>query len=240
MASAVAAGLLAVPGIASADPSAGATDTPSATGSAPSPDPVSPDPRAMAAHDAAAAPGRSLTWQNAADVDNRREGRNSFRVSFRVENGTGERLTADNRATAHAACSGCRTVALAFQVGIFTGSEASVTADNTSVAVNETCDACVTFAGAQQFLLLTDHPLRITPDGQRRLAAVRAALHRLAASDATAEAIQQALPAAQAEVVDVLTRETRLAHRHGVLRSRQTVCDVHGRRRDHVQVQPID
>jgi hypothetical protein len=204
--------------------------------------PSTEGPTAAAPADAppAARPwGRALSWRNAAQLDNHKDGRNRSRVAFSVENGSGDRLTAENQAVAHADCSRCRTVALAFQVGIFTGRAPSVSASNASLALNESCDACVTFAAAQQFLLVTDRPLRFTRAGQWRLAAVRTALRRLAASPATDAQLQRALADLEAEVVDVLTSETRLAHRHALLRFRETDCDRLGRRHELVRVRPV-
>jgi putative peptide zinc metalloprotease protein len=216
---AVAAGLLAV--VAAGPLAAGA-----APGAAASPAALTPA-------------GRSLTWENAAAVDNRKDAGNRFQVAFGVENGEGDQLTASNRAVAHADCTACRTVALAFQVGIFTSQAPSVVADNVSDALNETCDACVTFAAAQQFLLVTDRPLRLSRAGQWRLAAVRLHLRRLAASRASTAEIQQALPGIETEVIDILTSQARLAHRHAVLRYRQGVCDVPGHRHDRARVQLV-
>ena len=185
------------------------------------------------------AAGSALSWQNRAEVDNQRDRKNRYQVAFRVENGRGDQLTASNLAVAHADCTGCRTVALAVQIGILTSSMPSVSADNTSIAVNETCEACVTFAAAQQFLLVTDRPLQITRAGQARLAAIRTQLRRLAASRATAAQVQQGLAVLEGQVFEVLASQTRLAHRHAVLRLRQTVCDALGRRHSRTRVQPV-
>jgi putative peptide zinc metalloprotease protein len=64
-----------------------------------------------------------------------------------------------NEAWALASCTGCRTVAIAFQVVLAVGSSPVVTPVNAAVAVNNECQACVTHALALQLVAtLTRQP----------------------------------------------------------------------------------
>ncbi|MGY1640579.1 hypothetical protein ACI782_05525 [Geodermatophilus sp. SYSU D00703] len=75
-----------------------------------------------------------------------------------------------NEAYALAACTGCRTVAVAFQVVVLLGSVDVVVPENVAVAVNYACIDCVTYALATQLVVSVPGPL----DGEaaRELAAI--------------------------------------------------------------------
>jgi putative peptide zinc metalloprotease protein len=64
-----------------------------------------------------------------------------------------------NEAYALASCTGCRTVAVAFQVVLLVGSVDVVVPQNVSAAVNYACVECVTYALATQLVVTVPGPL---------------------------------------------------------------------------------
>lgn len=170
-----------------------------------------------------------LHWNNRAQVRNDDDGRTRSRVAYSFRYLRAQQLSAANEATALASCTGCRTVALALQVGIVTGRAPVVRADNRAVAVNTECSGCVTYASAGQFLLVTDEPLRLTLAGRGRLAAVSTRLRILAVSRTPVSDLEAQVAQLHAEVIEVLSNETRRAHRRGLLKIGRTDCDRRGR-----------
>ncbi|MCW2636291.1 MAG: hypothetical protein JWQ99_2658 [Blastococcus sp.] len=75
-----------------------------------------------------------------------------------------------NEAYAVASCTGCRTVAVAFQVVLMVGSVDVAVPQNLSAAVNYACVECVTYALATQLVVTV--PGRLSDAGARDLAAI--------------------------------------------------------------------
>ena len=90
----------------------------------------------------------------------------SFALVWADENTAVQR----NEAYALARCTGCRTVAVAFQVVLVLGSVDVVVPQNTAVAVNYLCVECVTYALATQLVVSVPGPL--SDEGFRELAAI--------------------------------------------------------------------
>jgi putative peptide zinc metalloprotease protein len=90
-----------------------------------------------------------------------------------------------NEAYALASCTGCRTVAVAFQVVLVVGPADVIVPQNVAVALNYQCSGCLTYALATQ--LVVSLPGR--PEGD-----TRAALDRLWARIAAESATLQQLP----------------------------------------------
>jgi hypothetical protein len=78
----------------------------------------------------------------------------------------GQAATSANIASAVSTdCTGCRAVAVAFQVIILTGSPNVVTPANAAVAANGNCTNCDSFAFAYQDVVSTAGPATLSPAG---------------------------------------------------------------------------
>ena len=110
---------------------------------------------------------------NQAVAVNTEDGASVFRLAFSVRHVTDGTVDQENLAFAYASCTDCRTVALAFQVVIVVGDANYVAPVNQSAAINDQCAECLTFASATQIVIGVDGPVVFTPEGRRRLAALR-------------------------------------------------------------------
>ncbi len=127
-----------------------------------------------------------------------------YDVSFALVWADGDTAVNRNEAYALASCTGCTTVAVAFQVVLLVGSVDVVVPQNAAVAVNYACVECVTQALATQLVVSLDGPL--DAEGQEALAAVWAELQAFAAEVpglALAE-IRDRLTAYEARIVEVV------------------------------------
>ena len=145
---------------------------------------------------------------NLALAINTADGASIFRLAFAVRAITGEVVDQTNTAVALASCQDCSTVALAFQV-LLVFDQSSVIAENRATAVNLACQACVTFAAATQLILGFDQPMRLTEEGERRVAELHQRLLALEAEADSrgAEALAAAVTEAKAELVDIFAEE---------------------------------
>lgn len=112
-------------------------------------------------------PGRG---DNQALAVNTTDGSVRYDVSFSLVWADGDTALNKNEAYAFARCTGCTTVAVAFQVVLVAGSVDVVVPQNLSAAVNYGCVQCVTEALATQLVVSVPGPL--SDDAAQRLAAV--------------------------------------------------------------------
>ena len=80
------------------------------------------------------------------------------------------------------ACTGCTSVAVAFQAVLVTGNPSTVAPGNAAVATNDGCSSCTSYAFAYQYVLSVRGPAYLDPSAQQQLAAMRAQIADLAAS----------------------------------------------------------
>jgi hypothetical protein len=79
----------------------------------------------------------------------------------------GDNLQSENVASAYSHdCTDCRTVAVAVQAVLVSGSPSTSEPKNVAVALNERCTRCTTFAYAYQYVVPTDGTVHL--DGQAR------------------------------------------------------------------------
>jgi putative peptide zinc metalloprotease protein len=90
---------------------------------------------------------------NQALAVNTADGSVAYDVSFALVWADGDTAVSRNEAYAVASCTGCRTVAVAFQVVLLIGSVDVVVPENVSAAVNYACVECVTHALATQLVV---------------------------------------------------------------------------------------
>jgi putative peptide zinc metalloprotease protein len=95
----------------------------------------------------------------------------------------GQTVGSENLAQATSVnCTGCSTIAVAFQTVVATGNPSVVAPHNAAVAVNGGCTSCSTYAYAYQYVLTTTGTAYLGPTGVTQLAAIRAEVSDLAAS----------------------------------------------------------
>jgi putative peptide zinc metalloprotease protein len=115
-------------------------------------------------------PAPAAEGDNQALAVNTTDGSVAYDVSFALVWADGDTALQRNEAYAFASCTGCRTVAVAFQVVVLVGSVDVVVPQNISAAVNYACVECVTYALATQLVVSTPGPL--SDGGMARLAQV--------------------------------------------------------------------
>ncbi|WP_392544051.1 hypothetical protein [Oryzobacter telluris] len=84
---------------------------------------------------------------------NTTDGSTQYDVALALVWADGDRVLNTNEAYAFASCTGCRTVAVAFQVVLISGQADVVVPQNLSGAVNYACVECLTFALATQLVV---------------------------------------------------------------------------------------
>ena len=153
-----------------------------------------------------AAPAHAQGDTTAALAVNTTDGSSLFDFAFQVRKTMKDAVEHTNAAVAYANCTECSTVAISFQV-VLSGDPDTVTPTNLAVALNEQCASCLTAAFAYQFVVAGDGHIRLTGEGQRRLAQLRKRLRALEDQDLTIEQLKAELGAAADEIRDVLATE---------------------------------
>ncbi len=103
-------------------------------------------------------PAPPAAGDNQAVVANWTDGARRFDLSADLQWDEDDSITQANRAYALAMCTGCRTVAAAFQIVVATVPNRVAVPENLAVAVNNKCVSCVTEAVAVQLVLTLDGP----------------------------------------------------------------------------------
>lgn len=128
-------------------------------------------------------------------------------VQYRVD--ADGRVDPINRAVAAAKCTGCQTLAAAFQLVLITADYDMFVPRNSAYVNNVECVECVTWASAKQVLVETGGPAHLSGSGQQRLQAIEDRLEALEADlpRMTLEALQAALNAEVEELVAIAVEE---------------------------------
>jgi putative peptide zinc metalloprotease protein len=79
-------------------------------------------------------------------------------------------------------CTGCTTIAVAFQAVVATGNPSVVVPHNAAVAVNGGCTSCSTYAYAYQYVLTSNERAYLSSSGWTQIATLRAEASNLAVS----------------------------------------------------------
>ena len=90
-------------------------------------------------------------------------------------------------------CTGCRSVAVAFQVVLIPGSPSTVSPGNLASASNVSCTRCDAIAFAKQYIVYSHGATRIDRDAQKEVANISAKVRAIATSGATADAMDSQL-----------------------------------------------
>ena len=96
---------------------------------------------------------------NQAMAVNTTDGSKLYDVAFALVWADGDTVANTNEAYALASCTGCQTVAVAFQVVLIVGNAHVVVPENVAAAVNYSCVQCVTAALATQLVVSLAGPL---------------------------------------------------------------------------------
>jgi putative peptide zinc metalloprotease protein len=144
---------------------------------------------------------------NTAIAINTKDGTDIFKTAFKIVRVNQDVVDQSNGAVAFNSCEQCQSVAIAFQIVLIFSDPAVVSSENLALAINYECDACIAFAGAYQWLLTTGGPVRLTAEGNTRMAEIRTRLHDLAKSDLTLDQLQAELDQIKTEIADILATE---------------------------------
>ena len=115
-------------------------------------------------------------------------------------------VSATNQAVARARCSDCRTVAVALEVVVASGSPAAPSFTNYADAVSENCNRCETLAMAYQLVLLKPDS-RISHTGVARLNEIAGQLASLTRSSMPIDQISAGVDSLAAQAAQVLSEE---------------------------------
>jgi putative peptide zinc metalloprotease protein len=151
------------------------------------------------------APGAST--DNVAVAVNTTDGRTVYAISLKIVQTDAETIDAANAAVAVASCADCQTVAIALEGVLVIGDPTNFEPTNIALAINSGCTSCQTLASAYQHIVQNDTRVRISGEGRREIAAVRAGLQSLRPSGLDIFAIQAAVDEYAARLVHVLNNE---------------------------------
>jgi putative peptide zinc metalloprotease protein len=90
-------------------------------------------------------------------------------------------------------CTGCRAVAVAFQVVIIPGSPHTVTPGNLASASTLKCSNCTAIAIAKQYVVYSHGADELTESAQRQVADIRRQVNKIATSGASAPDMESQL-----------------------------------------------
>jgi hypothetical protein len=116
-----------------------------------------------------------------------------FKRAFEVIFTSNDIIDNGNAAVAYASCERCRTIAIAVQAVIVSGSPSQLTPENVALAINDACTQCETLASAYQFVVGGGDPLRLTPAGRHRINAIKHEIRGLGRSGLPLTEIQARL-----------------------------------------------
>jgi putative peptide zinc metalloprotease protein len=137
---------------------------------------------------------------------NTKDGTSLFKLAFSVVKDTDGVVDQTNTAVAYASCTGCRAVAISFQIVLVMADAATVTPQNVALAINENCDLCDAAAFAYQFIVGTDEPFKFSKEGKQALKALRDRLKNLDGSLSDTE-LQTELDDIASQLGTILTHE---------------------------------
>lgn len=161
------------------------------------------------APDTSASPAAAGNGDNnvAAGV-NTKDGKTIYALRLKIVQVTGDAVDATNAAVAvNSGCTGCSTVAIAFEGVVVVGSPSNFQPTNLALAINENCSGCTAFADAYQQVVQTSTRVRITAQGRREIARIRRDLNDLRRSDLTLDEIRARVEADELAFAAVMRSE---------------------------------
>jgi putative peptide zinc metalloprotease protein len=158
------------------------------------------------APDTAASPAAGAKGDdNVAAAVNTKDGTTVYAFRLKIVQVTSDTVDATNAAVAvNDGCTGCSTVAVAFEGVIVVGSPTTFTPTNLALAVNVNCSGCTAFADAYQQVVQTSTRVHITKQGRKEIARIRKDLKNLKHADLTLDQIRARVAADEAAFAEVL------------------------------------
>ena len=145
---------------------------------------------------------------NAAVGVNTKDGKTVYAFRLKIVQVTGETVDAGNAAVAvNSGCTGCSTVAVAFEGVVVVGSPSDFEPTNLAWASNVNCSGCTAFADAYQQVVQTSTRVRVTKEGRTQIASIRQDLNDLKHSDLTLDQIKARVAADEQAFADVLRNQ---------------------------------
>ena len=150
-------------------------------------------------------PGAST--DNVAAAVNTTDGRTVYAISLKIVQTDADAIDATNAAVAVASCADCQTVAIALEGVLVVGDPTNFEPTNLALAINSGCTSCQTLASAYQYIVQNDTRVRISGEGRREIADVRAGLQSLRHSGLDILAVQAAVDGYADRLLHVLHNE---------------------------------
>jgi putative peptide zinc metalloprotease protein len=147
-------------------------------------------------------PGAST--DNVAAAVNTTDGKTVYAISLKIVQTSADAIDATNAAVAVASCEDCQTVAIALEGVLIIGDPSTFDPTNLALAMNTGCTKCETLASAYQHFVQNDTRVRISGEGRREIAAIRAELQALRTSGLDIGTIQAQVDAAAERFIRVL------------------------------------
>jgi len=138
---------------------------------------------------------------------NTKDGTSLFKFAFEVRKTMSEVVDETNTAFAYNNCTGCRAVAVSFQVVLVMADASTVTPTNVAVAINENCTLCDAAAFAYQFVVGTNGPVSFTKEGRDGLKELRKRLAGLGEANLSDADLAAELDDIAGELAGILTNE---------------------------------
>ncbi len=185
-----------------------ASTSPASTSPASTSPASAPGASPAAAASPAAGSGGSTGGTNAAVGVNTTDGRTVYAIRLKIVRVDGPTVAPTNAAVAvNDGCTGCATVAIAFEGVVVTGSPTDFEPTNLALAANVDCSGCTAFADAYQQVVQTSTRVRISADGRRELARIRKDLKDLKQDALTLDELRARVAADEQAFAQVLRTE---------------------------------
>ena len=145
---------------------------------------------------------------------NTHDGKTESKTGLSVKHESGD-VYNTNAAAATSSCNECRTVAVAVQVVLVTGSPSNVVPQNLALAFNDQCHGCETMASAYQYVLQTDGEASFTSTGNNQIATIDNEIKDAAGSSLSLPDLDARLDALVSQLWSVVNEQLKIAGVHG-------------------------
>jgi len=149
---------------------------------------------------------------NIVAVTNTVDGTGASRAALQVAHDPADIVANQNLATARSTdCISCRTVSVAMQIVVVEGFPHDFEPANAAVAFNGGCTSCQTYAFAFQYVVQPGRMVYLSGDAQQAIAALRAQVNAVAASDLSYEDMGVRLKELFTQFTGVVSQELQAA-----------------------------
>ncbi|MFL6131000.1 MAG: hypothetical protein ACJ73E_18310 [Mycobacteriales bacterium] len=156
---------------------------------------------------AMATAGRAVDTRAVATVD--RDGAVRTDSDLDAATGPGPVSAATNISVAYARCTGCRALAVSFQVVLVRRLPADLAPTNLAVAVTDRCRRCEALSWAYQWVVVTGTDRQLSPSGRRRLHLIDRTLRSVVRSAPPAAQLDSRVAGLAAQVQRLLATDIR-------------------------------